>query len=883
MKRIDLILMEMTKLYSGKGLSTMAIAEQINLSRANVSNDLNELVKMGLARKESGKPVLYHPVIKQSKLEQFERDNPSLQMIVKQAKAAILYPPKGLNMLIYGETGVGKSMLASLIYDYAQHVKPEERLPFVQFNCADYANNPQLLVGQLFGISKNAYTGAEEEKKGLIEKADGGILFLDEIHRLPPEGQEIFFTFLDRGVYHRLGESDTERQASVLIIAATTEASNSALLNTFQRRIPMILMLPNLKERTSEERAALISLFFQQEANRLNETIKITKNSLRAFLNYECSHNIGQLKNDIQLTCAKAYADFLVMSHKEIVIHSPELPSYILTGLYSASEKKDDILTSQLAGKYIAFEPDCEDNCHQSALNIYKLIHSNETIHQEETLGYDEIQEILRTNFDTFFPPQNEHSHSMDNLKIMMSEPLYKICIETIALAENLLQRPINNKLKQSMAIHISTIYHRIKRGDLPKRHHDADELATLYPHYFSIATECLLFLNAALDIDVPQEEVAFLTMFFIYNDQNEHQKDELVRVFVVSHGASSATSMATFVNDLLGTQHAVGINMDLSESPSIIIDQIKEMIVKSHSTSDILFLVDMGSLINLGTEIEKTFQITCRTFDMSSTIHVLEATRKAIIGTPLDDIFQDLLSIRSSNHPTNAQSQFPVIPEEDKISVILSFCLTGEGTAVIMKNLLKQKLTNLPDSIKIITITLLRDESISSYIKHMQNQYHILCVVTTVPIEIALPQFQLYDLFNNKVIQQIQYFIELDTTYREIELTLKDELKNIDSFVIVADAKKFIKRIENVFGINFNIKVIFGAIFHISCLIDRLKGDYDSIEFPDSQSYKQKYSKEFSLISSLLTTFERDYAISIPENEVLYLISIFFGELQEE
>lgn len=882
MKRIDLILSEMTKLYSGEGLSTMRIAEQINLSRANVSNDLNELVKMGLARKEAGKPVLYHPVIKQSKLEQFERDNPSLQMVIKQAKAAVLYPPKGLNMLIYGETGVGKSMLASLIYDYAQYTNQLEDLPFVQFNCADYANNPQLLVGQLFGISKNAYTGAEEEKKGLIEKANGGILFLDEIHRLPPEGQEIFFTFLDRGVYHRLGESDVERQASVLIIAATTEASNSALLNTFQRRIPMILMLPNLAERTSEERAALISLFFQQEANRLNETIKITKNSLRAFLNYDCLHNIGQLKNDIQLTCAKAYADFLVMSHKEIVIHSPELPPYILMGLYSASEKKDDSLTSQLAGKYIAFEPECEDNCHQNALNIYELIHSNELIHQDETLGYDEIQEILRTNFDTFFPPHS-HPQSMDNLKIMMSEPLYKICTETIALAENLLKRPINNKLKQSMAIHISTIYHRIKRGDLPKKHHDADELANLYPHYFSIATECLLFLNAALDIDIPQEEVAFLTMFFIYNDQNDHQKENLVRVFVVSHGASSATSMAAFVNELLGTEHAVGINMDLSESPSIIIEQIRQLILSSHSTSDSLFLVDMGSLINLGTEIEKTCQIKCRTFDMSSTIHVLEATRKAIIGTPIDEIFQDLLSIRSSNHPTNAQNQFPVIPEEDKVSVILSFCLTGEGTAVIMKNLLKQKLSNLPDSIKIITITLLRDESIGSYIKHMQNQYHILCVVTTVPIETALPQFQLYDLFNSHVIQQIQYFIELDTTYREIELTLKDELKHIDSFAIVADTKKFIKRIENVFGINFNIKIIFGAIFHISCLVDRLKGDYNFIDFPDSQAYKQKYLKEFNIICGLLTTFERDYEIVIPDNEVLYLISIFFGELQED
>ena len=73
--------------------------------------------------------------------------------------------------------------------------------PFVSFNCADYAQNPQLLFGHIFGIKKGAYTGAAQDSPGLIAKADGGILFLDEIHRLPPEGQEMLFTFMDKGVY----------------------------------------------------------------------------------------------------------------------------------------------------------------------------------------------------------------------------------------------------------------------------------------------------------------------------------------------------------------------------------------------------------------------------------------------------------------------------------------------------------------------------------------------------------------------------------------------------------------------------------------------------------------------------------------------------------
>ena len=82
-----------------------------------------------------------------------------------------------------------------------------EDAPFVTFNCADYYNNPQLLISHVFGYVKGAFTGAEQSKAGLVEEADGGVLFLDEIHRLPPEGQEMIFYFMDTGTFNRLGDA----------------------------------------------------------------------------------------------------------------------------------------------------------------------------------------------------------------------------------------------------------------------------------------------------------------------------------------------------------------------------------------------------------------------------------------------------------------------------------------------------------------------------------------------------------------------------------------------------------------------------------------------------------------------------------------------------
>ena len=221
--RISEYLTELTRAFDiEKGIvpyTAEAIAQTMELKRNTISGYLNQLVEEGRLIKIISRPVCFFdrkvmeeildaPIyastfssldelmsLKQNRngnifMEMAGADG-SLESVIKQVKIAVKYPPAGLPLLIQGNTGVGKSYLASLAYRYAidQGILSSDA-PFLTFNCAQYYNNAELLSSNLFGYMKGSYTGAVADKKGLLEEADGGIIFMDEVHRLTPEGQE---------------------------------------------------------------------------------------------------------------------------------------------------------------------------------------------------------------------------------------------------------------------------------------------------------------------------------------------------------------------------------------------------------------------------------------------------------------------------------------------------------------------------------------------------------------------------------------------------------------------------------------------------------------------------------------------------------------------
>ena len=154
--------------------------------------------------------------------------------LIKHAiKVAEKIAPTDANVLLLGETGTGKDVFANAIHTASKRCGK----PFIAVNCSAFTK--ELLEGELFGHKAGAYTGAVKDKKGLVEVADQGSLFLDEIGELNIELQSKLLRFLENGEFIKLGDTKTSK-ANVRIIAATNKDLQQSIANGSFRGRPVL-------------------------------------------------------------------------------------------------------------------------------------------------------------------------------------------------------------------------------------------------------------------------------------------------------------------------------------------------------------------------------------------------------------------------------------------------------------------------------------------------------------------------------------------------------------------------------------------------------------------------------------------------------------------
>jgi formate hydrogenlyase transcriptional activator len=247
----------------------------------------------------------------------------ALRKVLKRVETVA---PTDSTVLIYGETGTGKELIARAIHD----LSPRKSKAFVKLNCAAIPTG--LLESELFGHERGAFTGAIAQRIGRFEVANGGTIFLDEIGEIPLELQTKLLRVLQEREFERLGSSRTLRTDARLIAATNRDleamvAEQKFRSDLFFRLNVFPIQVPPLRERHGDI-PLLVRHFAQQFSKRMNKTIDtISSATMDALSRYHWPGNIRELQNVIERTVITSTGPVLKVDVADLKISKSSSPA----------------------------------------------------------------------------------------------------------------------------------------------------------------------------------------------------------------------------------------------------------------------------------------------------------------------------------------------------------------------------------------------------------------------------------------------------------------------------------------------------------------------------------------------------------------------------
>ena len=896
------------------GITAKDIADHFNTYRSTVSTLLNTAVKNGLFIKIETRPVLFVPVdivkrelhvpLDQSvytpeeirdlffKKEQEGTDSFSIMigydgsqsLQIKQAQSAILYPPKGLHTLITGESGTGKTLFAHTMYDYGRKIKgmSEKEYPFVEFNCADYYHNPQLLLSQLFGHIRGAFTGADQETEGLVEKANHGILFLDEIHRLPPEGQELLFYLMDTGQYRKMGEANTIRKADILIIGATTENPKDVLLKTFKRRIPLTINLPPLRERPLQEKLKIMEHLFSKEAILTQRTYIIDADIVKAVSLYDFTENIGQLASEIKILCARSFLESKTKEFGEI-----KVPYVFLSDNIREAYKKYRKIGYTFTDNYENYNYDLVITPSNEITHVKENVLNEEAYcslldeirnYSRQGLTSDEVAIRISSAVSSYY---DEILNSM-YFKTVNKDELYKIIeprivdfsLEVMKEIQNRLSVKITEQSILVLAFHLKFLIDRLRKIKL------TESSSVPVKTGDTIVDDMIDKIESKFSLRLPTDEKKFFQLL-IKNITSDIVPDNSSKaaLYILAHG-NTASSIAEVCNRLLHTDFVKAFDMpltqDVNQSYQLFVEEIESL----HLKKGVMILADMGSLLGFGHKLTRDTGIPTHTIPNVSTAIALDFAHIMLNRNEHIDLTYNEYLIKNRFEPAFVSSE--------KEPAIISACSSGQGTSIAFKNMIIEILKE--NSLGYIHVFALSNEELQKKNEAYQeivDSYNLVAVIGNVHIDVDAPFFHISELvtddkkenfikFLNKtgVSEQKTKHKKTDQSAEEAAGFLAQHVMYVNPLAVQKVATEFLEGLfdDLEYEEKNRASTGFSLIIHIGFMIERIIAN-KTIIFDHKIPYLDNNKEIFQKIRSHIKSIEEAFEIEISDDEICYMM----------
>lgn len=835
---------------------TPEIEEVLQVSRTQASRAANRLVESGELIKVNTRPVLFlakktseqyfnlelrkeyervKDIIDSVKkipseriFEQMIGYDKSLSEALEQLKTAVFYPGNGLPIMIMGDTGVGKSYFVQIMHEYM--IKAgilSSGAPYKILNCAQYYNNPELLSGLLFGYAKGAFTGAYESRVGLLEEADQGLLFLDEVHRLNAEGQEKLFTFMDKGTFSRIGET-TLRKAKVRLAFATTEKPQE-FLQTFLRRIPIHIYIPNMDERGIMEKRQMIEYLFSKESRNLNEVIEVTPRVMNILLQTHYEGNIGEVENTIKYACGSAIAR---NEQKQVKIQLRDLPQKI----YAFNHEQKQWTTFE--GSNLIFSSSNEKR--QVSTKPKELIHfisRLKMLYQHYEAGDENLHELKKqwmqqvTQFMDELVYQDKYASHMTLEKFILT-----------TMQEIFRELDYQTKFRYDgnfVLFFAHYIYRYVLKGETDQlilSNGFEQFVSDNYRLAKSAINKLLPEVEKRLDLSFNEVDRCLFILFLSTLEHAEQYTD--LDAIILAHGYATASSIANVCNRMLGNATFASIDMPIEATLDDISEKVRLYIEENQVNRGLVLLIDMGSLNMIYEQLKQDIEIPILFIDQLGTLMALEIGNLIQQGKELTEIAEQMNEVMAPNVQLFQ-------PQRSKRKAIITTCFTGIGTAVQIQRLLYDCLEGMVD-IEIIPTEFreLKEEGISPA---LTSKYDLLAIIGTDDPEVLKGNFVYLETIisgdgSNKIAEIFQGILaEEDIAEINNRLVKNFSLIRVIESLTILDTKKIMELIEECIQqleIRLSLKLSnarkVAMYVHVSCMVERLIRHSEILDFPD-------------------------------------------------
>ena len=652
-------------------ITTRFLSEKLKMQRTNISSILNQLVNEGKLVKYNGRPVLYQLADENTSgngdvFEQLVGYDSSLKEAIASAKAAVLYPEGNPTILITAKHGSGVSHFAKTVFQFAQASgKLKTRAPWILWDCKTLFNDQDKFQEIFLG---------DHEKEGILKKASGGMLILENIDVVSERNLDWLLAFLRGEKIQGQDEWPWQKDYHCITIFSTMKDTNEMMLNLLRGQMDFRISLPSLEERSIEERFLILQKFFKEEAKAMDRMIEVDTSILHALLLYEVTDDIKGLKNDIHTGCANSYVRSYNTEKKTIVLLMSDFPNYVRKGIMYYRSYKNEIDEMIKNGcKYTFYKNQMLRDNKTAKKDIYQSIDARKRDLERHALTEEEINMAvsnqLESEFEEYFEQLCERVDSIDTLNKMVSEKLISLTRKFLLKAAEQLSCKFSKEIFCGICLHVNSCLIKVSK----KQRISNEEIARLlskYPMHYELVKEFQVELGKEFNVKLNVDDLIFLLMFLL--EAKKDVNESKVVTLIAMHGSHAASSIAAVVNVLSDDSNVQAFDMDLDKNVRIVYEELKEKIIKIDQGKGILLIYDMGSIHTMAESIAQETKIAIRCVEVPITLVGIAGSSKAAEMKTLDEVADYLQDNFSGLQYFRAKPMPEMKPEIEKNEEII-------------------------------------------------------------------------------------------------------------------------------------------------------------------------------------------------------------------